>query len=325
MPQPADLQGGVELVRRGEHVLGPDGRAERADHLGARARQGRPVRQVAGGRAGLVDQPEPVLGLAHPGLAERQPRLPAHRRVRLAGRARARLRRAPGRPAPPGDRRPGPAEPGRPDRPVHDAPGARGARLLVRVGVDAVRPGALPVREPRVVRQPLPGRLHRRVHRPDPRLVLHPARARHRAVRPAGLPLLRQPRHRARQRRPEDVQEPAQLPGRERGVRHLRLGRHALVPDGQPGAARREPDRHRAGHQGRRPAGDPAAVELLLLLRAVRQRRVLRGTSFGSQRARARPLHPGQDPGGGDRDRASCSTSTTSAAPARRCATTWRC
>ena len=137
-----------------------------------------------------------------------------------------------------------------PTGPVHDAPGARGARLLVRVGVDAVRPGALPVREPRVVRQPLPGRLHRGVHRPDPGLVLHPARARHRAVRPAGLPLLRQPRHRARQRRPEDVQEPAQLPGRERGLRHLRLGRHALVPDGQPGAARREPDRHRAAASG---------------------------------------------------------------------------
>ena len=32
------------------------------------------------------------------------------------------------------------------------APGARGARLLVRVGLDAVRPGALPVREPRLVR-----------------------------------------------------------------------------------------------------------------------------------------------------------------------------
>ena len=73
----------------------------------------------------------------------------------------------------------------------------------------------------------------------DPRLVLHAARAGHRAVRPARLPLLREPRHRARQRRPEDVQEPAQLPGRERGVRHVRLGRDALVPDGQPGAARR--------------------------------------------------------------------------------------
>ena len=32
---------------------------------------------------------------------------------------------------------------------------------------------------------PLPGRLHRRVHRPDPRLVLHAARAGHRAVRQA--------------------------------------------------------------------------------------------------------------------------------------------
>ena len=50
----------VEVTR----FSGPDGRAERGDHLGARARQARPVRQVAGERAGLVDQPEPVLGLA---------------------------------------------------------------------------------------------------------------------------------------------------------------------------------------------------------------------------------------------------------------------
>ena len=44
------------------------------------------------------------------------------------------------------------AEPRRPDRAVDDAARPRGARLLVRVGLDAVRPGALPVREPRVVR-----------------------------------------------------------------------------------------------------------------------------------------------------------------------------
>ena len=37
----------------------------------------------------------------------------------------------------------------------------------------------------RVVRAPLPGRLHRRVHRPDAWLVLHAARAGHGAVRPA--------------------------------------------------------------------------------------------------------------------------------------------
>ena len=77
--------------------------------------------------------------------------------------------------------------------------------VLVRLGLDAVRPGALPVRERGMVRAPLPGRLHRRVHRPDPRLVLHAARPGHRAVRPAGVPQLHQPRHRAGRRRPEDV------------------------------------------------------------------------------------------------------------------------
>ena len=131
----------VEVTR----FSGPDGRAEPGHHLGAGPRQGRPVRQVAGGRPGLVDQPEPVLGLADPGLAERRPGLPADRRVRVTGRAGAGLRRTPGRPAPPGHRRAGPAEPGRPDRPVHDAPGAGGPGLLVRVRVDAVRSGALPV------------------------------------------------------------------------------------------------------------------------------------------------------------------------------------
>ena len=65
-----------------------------ADHLGARARQGRPVRQVAGGRPGLVDLPQPVLGQPDPGLDVRRPGLPAHRRLRLAGRAGARLRGA---------------------------------------------------------------------------------------------------------------------------------------------------------------------------------------------------------------------------------------
>ncbi len=98
--------------------------------------------------------------------------------------------------------------------------------------------------------QPLPGRLHRRVHRADPRLVLHHARAGHRAVRPAGVPQLPQPRHPARRRRPQDVQEPAQLPGRLPGVRRVRLRRDALDADVLAGAARR---RH-AGHRGRRSA-----------------------------------------------------------------------
>ena len=58
------------------------------------AHQGRPVRQVAGERPGLVDLPEPVLGLADPGVEVGRPDLPAGRRVRLAGRAGARLRGA---------------------------------------------------------------------------------------------------------------------------------------------------------------------------------------------------------------------------------------
>ena len=91
------------------------------------------------------------------------------------------------RPAPAVHRRPHAPQPGRPVGRVDDAPHPRRARRVVRLGLHAVRPGPLPVREPRVVRQPLPGRLHRRVHRPDARLVLPAARARDRAVRQAQL------------------------------------------------------------------------------------------------------------------------------------------
>ena len=69
-------------------------RAQPADQLGARARPRRQLRQVARGRPRLVDQPQPLLGLADPGVEERRPRLPAHRRLRQPRRARARLRRA---------------------------------------------------------------------------------------------------------------------------------------------------------------------------------------------------------------------------------------
>ena len=135
------------------------------------------------------------------------------------------------RPAPAVRRRAGPPEPGRPDREVDDAPRRRRPRRVVRLGLDVVRPGALPVRERRLVRAPLPGRLHHRVHRPDPRLVLHAAHPRRRDLRPAGVQDLAQPRHRARLRRPEDEQVAAQLPRRPRGLRPRRRRRDALVPD----------------------------------------------------------------------------------------------
>ena len=73
---------------------------------------------------------------------QRRPRVPAHRRLRHPRRARGRLRRAP-RPTCTGPYvddlvRPNPDDP---TGQVDDAPGARGARLLVRVGLDALRPG----------------------------------------------------------------------------------------------------------------------------------------------------------------------------------------
>ena len=143
----ARVPGHLLVVRRGDQVPRPDGRAQRADHVGARAPPARQLRQVAAERPRLVDQPQPLLGLADPGLAQRRPGVPAGRRLRLAGRAGGRLRRDGHRPPPPGDRRAGAAEPRRPDRSLDDAARPGGPRLLVRVRLDAVRPGALPVRE----------------------------------------------------------------------------------------------------------------------------------------------------------------------------------
>ena len=55
----------------------PHGRAQPADPVGARARQGGQLRQVAGQRPRLEHQPQPVLGLADPGVAQRRPQLSA--------------------------------------------------------------------------------------------------------------------------------------------------------------------------------------------------------------------------------------------------------
>ena len=96
-------------------------------------------------------------------------------------------------------------------------------------------------------------------------------------LRAAGVRDLPEPRHRAGLRRPEDEQVAAQLPRRARGLRPRRGRRDALVPDVQPDPARRQPDRHRAEHPRGRPAGADPAVELLVLLLALRQRRRLHG------------------------------------------------
>ena len=179
----------------------------------------------------------------------------------IAGRARARLRRPAGRPAPARHRRPDPAQPGRPDghaRPCAGCPRCwtagssparcRSPRCTTR---SRTRTGSTAIS-----RATSSSSTSARPGAGSTRCTCWPPRC---STGPRSE--LRQPRHPARQRRPEDVQAPAQLPGRERGVRHLRLGRHALVPDGQPDPARRQPGRRRAEHQGRRAPGAPAAVE----------------------------------------------------------------
>ena len=58
-------------------------------------------------------------------------------------------------------------------KPMH--PRHRGHRLLVRFRLHALRPVALSLRKQGDLREALPGQLHLRGHRPDPRLVLHAA------------------------------------------------------------------------------------------------------------------------------------------------------
>ena len=248
------------LVRRGHQVPRPDGRAQPADHLGARARQGRPVRQVAGERPRLVDLPQPVLGPPDPGVESRRPGVPADRRLRLARRARARLRRAARRPAPAVHRRADPAQPGRPDRAARRCAGSP------RCWTAGSSPGRC--RSPRcTTRSRTPTGSSTTI--PGDFIVEYIGQTRGwfytlhvlatRAVRPAGVPDLRQPRHRARRRRPEDVASRCATTPTSRGLRPRRRRRDALVPDVQPDPARRQPGRHRAGHpRGRAPGADPA-------------------------------------------------------------------
>ncbi len=57
----------------GHRHQGPHARAQPADRLGPRPHPRRRLRQVARRGARLVDQPQPLLGVAHPGVEERRP------------------------------------------------------------------------------------------------------------------------------------------------------------------------------------------------------------------------------------------------------------
>ena len=165
---------------------------------------------------------------------------------------------------------------------------------------------------------PLPGRLHRRVHRPDPRLVLHAARPGHGALfdRPAfqncvvhGVLL------------GDDGQKlseaPAQLPRPDRGVRHDRLRRHAVGPAvvgavrGGDMVADRGPWRRPSARRSCR-SGTPGTSSPSTPTPPAPERPLPPASD------RARPLRPGQGPPAGVEPSPSGWTPTTSRAPAPR-------
>src|SRR6266568_1185976 len=111
----------------------------------------------------------------------------------------------------------------------HDAARERGHRRLVRLGLDAVRAVALPVRASGRLQGAFPGRLHLRGRGPDARLVLLTARDRRHGVRRARLQARDRERARARRARAEDVEEPRQRRRSLAGDRRARRRRGAAL------------------------------------------------------------------------------------------------
>ena len=217
----------------------PAAGGQRVGRLASRARQARPLRQLAGEQRRLGAVARALLGHAAADLALRRRPLtcigsfaeldgaPARRSATPTGPSSttssfpcARVRRA-------------------------DAPGAGGDRRLVRLGVDAVRPAPRALRARGALRAALPGRLHLRGARPDARLVLLAARRVDAAVRPVALPQRRLPGPDPRRRGPEDVEVAGQHP-RARG-------RSSTASGPTPCAGTSSPPRRRGTATGSRP------------------------------------------------------------------------
>ena len=158
---------------------------------------------------------------------------------------------------------------------VDHAAGDRRPRLLVRVRLDALRPGPLPLRErSEWFEAHFPADFIVRVRGPDAGLVLHPARPVHGAVRPTRLPTLRGARHRAQGDDGRKMSKRLrQLPRARHGLRHLGRRRHALVPALVADPAGPGPRRPRQGHRGGAAPGAEPDLERLVLPVALRQRR----------------------------------------------------
>ena len=280
------------MVHEGRGAARAAGLDQREDPLGARARGYGSLRQLAGLGARLEPESESILGHAAADLALRQGSLrdPLHRldrRARAASRARARIDRGSA------------SREHRPDHvPIRQDPGRNhaarlgGVRLLVRIGLDALRAEPLSIRrgQARVRREEFSGQLHRRGPRSDARVVLHAARLVDRAVWSARV------RERGgqwtdpRQRRQEDVQAAKKLSRPDDRGRGVRCRRAAGLLDLRPSRARRAdalwsrrqrrrgPRRPRHG-QGR----DLAAAKRVQLPRHLRPRRRLGADARGSR------------------------------------------
>jgi hypothetical protein len=244
----ADLLREAVVVHPHHRRPRPAAGQQRGDRLAPRPHPRGPVRQLAREQRRLGALARPVLGHAAALLA-------LHRRSRdrrgVARRARREGRAGPprARPAPAlRRRRRGPLRRLRGRRPT----GARRRGRLVRLGRHALRPVGLPAPGPRGVRPPLPRRLHLRGDRPDPRVVLHPARRVDPAVRRLVVPHRPLPRPHRGRGRPQDVEVGRQHPRpvgpdplARRGpaaVADARRGQPVGVPTGRsPPPRRRDP------------------------------------------------------------------------------------
>ena len=259
----------------------PPARRQRDRHLAPAAHQARALRQVAREQRRLGDLARALLGHAAAGLALRErPR----RGGRLVRGGRGALGQAAARPAPAVRRR---AHVGVRRVRRRDAPRPGGHRRLVRLRLDAVRAAPRPVRERGPVPRHLPGRLHLRGDRPDPRLVLLADRDLDAAVRPLALPHRALPRPHRRPAGQEDV-EVARQHRRALGGHPAPRGRRVplVLPDLEA-AVGRLPVLDRDGRRVRAPVPAPA-LEHVRLLRPLRERE--RDHRAGRARDRPRPL-----------------------------------
>ena len=272
--QPAHLPRRVVLVRGRSPSSATAWSSSTSRSAGCPSTSTTAVRQVARERARLVDQPQPLLGLADPGLEVATTRATRASTCTARSTTSSATSACGHRPAPSVHRRAHPAEPGRPDRQVDDAPRARGARLLVRVRLDAVRPGALPVREqgrgsstttPATSSSSTSARraagstrctCWRRRCSTGPRSG--------RASPTASCSATTGRRCRSRAQNYPDVREVFDRYGSD-AMRWFLMA--------SPDPAWRRPDRDRAGHPRPRAPGADAAVEHVLLPRVVRERR----------------------------------------------------